>query len=391
MKIGIDGYEANIEKRVGIGHYAYQLLRHIQKLDKNNFYTIFLPSVPISDMPQESVNWRYVVGKPQNFWTIRQLPGLIKKNSVDMFFSPTHYAPWFINVPQIISIMDLSYLHYPEMFRKKDLLQLKYMGGQSIKKAQKILTISEFSKKEISNHYGYPEQDIVVTYPGVNKLQQSVAPTDPAFGGRIEGSDSTNLEIRDPSTSIHFVRNDRLRKYILFVGTIQPRKNIKRLIEAFELINASDTRLMIVGKKGWLYESLFEIMEKSPKRKSITWLDYVDDFELPRLYKNAICIVLPSLYEGFGIPVVEAMNYGCPVVVSNTTSLPEVAGAAGIYVDPLHVQSIAEGITKAIQLTKEEREAFIKKGKDQARKFTWEQCARKTIDVFNTLRHPDQA
>lgn len=353
MNIGIDGYEANTTQRVGIGQYAYQLLSQLYKSDNENNYTIFLPSSPLSDLPVENSQWRYVEGNLGSFWTISQLPFLIRKNPVDIFFSPTHYTPWFTPFPRFISVMDLSYLHYPEMFRVKDLIQLKYMGGLSIAQAKKIFTISEFSKHEIIKEYKRKDEDVIVTYPGFNvKLPMH--------------------------TSRKYVPNT---PYILFVGTIQPRKNIERLIKAFDELK-QDIDLLIVGKRGWLYEPIITAAKASKRAKNIKFLDFVTDVELTALYQNAVCLVLPSLYEGFGIPVAEAMQVGCPVVVSNTTSLPEVAGEAGIYVDPLNIGDIAEGLSKAIQLSQADRTKLILKGKEQIKKFNWETCAQKTIEVL---------
>ena len=168
MNIGIDGYEANTDKLVGIGQYAYQVIHYIYKLDATNNYVIFLPTPPLPKMPAPRTNWKYVVGKPGNLWTVRQLPQLIKNNPVDLFFSPTHYVPWFTSIPKVFSIMDLSYLHFPRLFNFKDYMQLKYMTLYSVKNAQKIFTISEFSKQEIVEYYKFSEKNIVVTYPGIN-------------------------------------------------------------------------------------------------------------------------------------------------------------------------------------------------------------------------------
>ena len=369
MKIGIDGYEANTEKRVGIGQYAFQLLQALYSLDTDNEYTIFTPNVPLSDLPQERKGWKYIAGKPGPFWTIWQLPGLIKNEKMQLFFSPTHYIPWFTALPRLAAFMDLSYLRYPEMFRPKDLLQLKYMGLFAMKRARKIFTISEFSKKEIVRYYKYPEADIVVTYPGISSNLKS------PFGS------AQGRQISNPNTKMkELVKN----KFILFVGTIQPRKNIIRLIAAFEMLN-KEIQLILVGKKGWLYGPILDRIKSSPKKNMIKFMDYVSAAELTRLYEQTTCLVLPSLYEGFGLPVLEAMNYGCPVVVSNSSSLPEVAGDAGIYVDPLNSDDIARGMTEALQLNPNERRNLVNKGKAQAKKFSWEKCAQKTIETFNAL------
>jgi glycosyltransferase involved in cell wall biosynthesis len=285
---------------------------------------------------------------------------LIQKTQLDLFFSPTHYLPWFTKIPKILSIMDLSYLHYPQLFRKKDLLQLKYMGQYSIKRARKIITISEFTKQEINKQYGYPDTAITVTYPGLTASVQT---------------DQNDAQV--------LARYGITKPFILFVGTLQPRKNIERLVQAFNDI--TDVDLVIVGKKGWLFEPILQAIENSPKRASIHYLDYVPGEELPVLYKHAQVFTLPSLYEGFGIPVLEAMHYGCPVVVARSSSLPEVAGEAGIYIDPLSVTSLAEGLRRGVQLTEGARKELVSMGLAQSKKFTWENCARKTLAVFDAL------
>lgn len=359
MNIGIDGYEANTTNRVGIGQYAYQLLVQLSKLGTKNKYTIFLPTPAVADMPKENTHWKYVIGSSGSFWTIKQLPFLIRRQALDVFFSPTHYTPWFTTIPKAMSVMDLSYLHYPELFKKKDFIQLQYMGGFSIRNAQHIFTISEFSKKEILKNYHIPAEKITVTYPGHEHLSTHV----------IETSLSKKTG----------------ENYILFVGTLQPRKNVERLIEAYESTQ-TDHKLVIVGKRGWLYESILKKMQTSSKKDSIVYLEFVSDEELTVLYAKAAFLVLPSLYEGFGIPVLEAHTHSLPVVVSNTTSLPEVAGEAGIYVDPTNTSSIAEGITKALQLSESDRKKLAGEAKKQLAKFSWKKTAEQTLEVLENLK-----
>ncbi len=178
--------------------------------------------------------------------------------------------------------------------------------------------------------------------------------------------------------------------YILFVGTLQPRKNIERLIEAFSKIKNQELgiknlELVIIGKKGWLYEDILSAPKKFKIEDKVKFLDFVPDSDLSLFYQNAVCFVLPSLYEGFGLPVLEAMNFGCPVITSNVSSLPEVAGDAGILVNPGSVEEIAKSIEKILKMTDNERKEMIEKGYQQAKKFSWEKCARETLSVLEEL------
>ena len=184
----------------------------------------------------------------------------------------------------------------------------------------------------------------------------------------------------------------KYKNYILSVGTLQPRKNYTRLIEAFSLFlkankqKFSDLQLLIIGKKGWLYEDILAAPKKFGVGDRVKFLDFVPDSELPSFYQHALCFALPSLYEGFGLPVLEAMAYKCPVVVSNVSSLPEIAGEAGIYVDPASAESIAQGLLTAVrQRNLIQGKQRISTGLAQMKKFTWEKAARQTLDVLEKL------
>ena len=168
------------------------------------------------------------------------------------------------------------------------------------------------------------------------------------------------------------------------MGTIQPRKNIARLIEAFSKIK-NEIQLVIVGKKGWLYEEILETPKKLEIADRVKFLDFVTDEDLPIFYKNAMCFVLPSLYEGFGLPVLEAMQYGCPVITSNVSSLPEAGGDAALYVDPLNVDDIKKNLDLIIN-NSELRKKLIKKGYEQAARFSWEKTAKETLKVLTELK-----
>ena len=362
MNIGIDGYEANVSERVGVGQYAFEILTHLHPLTKNHQVTVFLPSAPRADMPKETSYWHYRVVGPKKFWTFIGLPLAIKRErpAIDVMFSPTHYIPRFTAVPRVMAIMDISYLKYPELFKTKDLYQLRHWTAFSVAHAAKIFTISEYSKSDIIKEYQVPRDRVVVTYPGL--------------------------------TMNKFTRVPSVRNYILSVGTLQPRKNYVRLIEAFSLFlkenkqKFSDLKLVIIGKKGWLYKDILAAPKHFGIEDRVKFLDFVSDAELPSWYKHALCFALPSLYEGFGLPVLEAMAYQCPVVVSNVSSLPEIAGKAGIYVDPEDAVSIAQGLLTAVrQRNLVQGRERITAGLARAKKFTWEKAARQTLDVLETL------
>ncbi len=366
MIIAVDGYEANVQNRVGIGRYAFEILTHLHEIVDVSRHSvrIYLPSPPFPDMPKAMAGWKYCVIGPRKFWTFIGFPKALfwDKPAANVIFSPTHYAPRFVHIPSVISIMDLSYLYFPEMFRVKDLHQLVHWSAYSIRHASKILTISESTKHAIMEAYKVPEHRIIVTYPGFTKLSM------------VEGDVIKKYQLPP--------------RYILSVGTIQPRKNYVRLMEAFVQVQKKnpDITLVIVGKKGWLYEEILAAPKKFGIEKNVIFLDFVPDSDLPALYKHALCFALPSLYEGFGLPVLEAMAYRTPVVVSNVSSLPEIAGKAGIYVDPQDVESIAKGLETAVaEREKKSGKERIAAGLIQVKKFTWEAAAKQTLEVLEEV------
>lgn len=365
MLIGIDGNEANVEKKVGIGEYAFELLKQFEQFGiKNSEFRIYLKNKPRDDMPKERSGWRYMVIGPKKFWTQFALPLnlFFCKGRPDIFFTPTHYAPRFSLVPTAVSVMDLSYVHFPHLFKRSDLYQLRNWTAYSVRNASVIFTISQASKNDIIKIYKVREDKVIVTYPGIKNQKSNMNEIKKKY--EIEGD------------------------YVLFVGTLQPRKNIVRLIEAFSRLK-NDIKLVVVGKKGWLYGDILEAPKKFNIENRVKFLDFVPDEDLPSFYKNAVCFVLPSLYEGFGLPVLEAMKYGCPVVTSNVSSLPEVGGDAALYVNPLDVNDIAKNIELIINNEKLRKE-LIEKGLMQVKKFSWEKTAKETLHALEGLMIKDK-
>jgi glycosyltransferase involved in cell wall biosynthesis len=180
------------------------------------------------------------------------------------------------------------------------------------------------------------------------------------------------------------------KDFVLFVGTLQPRKNIIRLIEAFSKLlkdkkyQESPLQLVIVGKKGWQYDEILDSPKKFGIDNKVKFLDFVPDEDLIMLYKNALCFAWPSLYEGFGLPILEAMKMGCPVITSNVSSMPEAGGDAALYVDPENVDDIAKKLSDVVSDPKL-RQDMVEKGKKQVQKFSWEKTARQTLQILEDV------
>lgn len=364
ITIGIDGNEANVEKKVGVSFYTLNLLRWFKKFaNKNLRFIIYLKNKPNNDLPLENNFFKYKI-IPGNFlWTQIFLPlNLYKNKNIDIFFSPAHYLPRFSPVKTVVTIHDLSFLYFPKDFLLKDLYQLKFWTKYSIKKANKIIAVSKTTKKDIIKNYHIPERKIEVIYNGFEKTST------------IKTKKFT-LKIQN-------------KPYILYVGTIQPRKNIDVLIEAFSKFKLlyPNNQLIIAGKKGWLYKDIFQKVINLGLEDSVFFTDYVSENQLIFLYKNAFCLVMPSLYEGFGLPILEAMNFDCPVISSYSSSLPEIAGDAAIYFDPKNPLDLVEKL-KLLKENLKLKKDLIKKGKNKIKEFSWKKTAEQTLNlIINTLK-----
>ena len=363
IKIGIDGNEANVSEKVGVSVYTFNILKYFSKIaSKEIQFVVFLKNQTQSNLPKENKYFKYNVVPGKFLWSQIFLPfALYFNKNIDVFFSPAHYLPRFCPVPQVVTIHDLAYLYFPDDFTKKDLWQLINWTNLSIKKATQIIAVSKTTKKDIVKNYQINENKISVVYNGFEKQDQ-------------------RSNIKNQSDSLKIKNKE---KFILFVGTIQPRKNLSVLIDAFSefALTNKDFKLIIVGKKGWLYNDIFEKVKIMKLKDKIIFAGHVDDNELVGYYKNAFCLVLPSLYEGFGIPVLEAMSYGCPVISSFTSALPEVGGDASLYFDPKNSGDLLEKL-RELKDNKELRKELILKGRQRIKNFSWEKCGRETLDVI---------
>lgn len=384
-KVWIDGYEANVPQRLGSSQVAFELLRNIEKYDRNNDYTVLLPSQPLGDLPKERSGFAYRILKPGKLWTRIALPMalFLSKIKPDVFFTPTHYIPRFApsQVKRVVTIFDLSYLHFPEMFQTKDLYQLTNWSKFSITNANHIVTISKSTKKDLIKNYSLSSDKITVVYPG--------------FDAKVFKPVKNLRQIRRIQNRYGIKGN-----YIIYIGTIQPRKNLVRLIEAFSRLHpegeqarhlpGAQLQLVVVGKttglgrQAWMFEDILNAPAKLGIENQVIFTGFVPTEELPYLISGAVAYVLPSLWEGFGIPVVESMACGTPAVVSNVSSLPEVVGKAGLLVDPYSVDQIEQAI-RTVVVDKKLRARLSKLSLAQASKFSWRKMAREVIRVLENV------
>lgn len=365
MNIGIDGNEANQKTRVGVGQYAYNLLQKLYLLDTENVYHIYLKEKPLKDFPKARKNWHYVVIGPKAFWTKIALPLhlVITNVKLDYFYSPGHYSPSPSPLPTIPTIHDIGYLQYPTQFTKKDFYQLVNWTQKSIKQATHIIAVSEFTKSELVNTYHLKPEIISVVYNGTNPPPK-ILPSDTK-------KVLSKFKINNP--------------YFLAVGTLKPNKNYPFLIKAFSkfLIKNPNYQLVIAGKKGWLFSDIEKIMAKNSLSSQVIFTDYITETEKWALYKSAEALVIPSTYEGFGIPAIESQKVGTPVIASHIPPLKEVLESSALFIDPYKIKSLSEAFEKILE--PKLRAKLISEGKKQSQKFTWKLSAKKLISIFNHL------
>ncbi len=271
------------------------------------------------------------------------------------------------NSKRAITIHDLTFIKYPnyvDSFVKHYEKRIK----QCLKWTDLVLTVSETSKKDIVEYLGVDPQRIYVT----------------PLASRYSPGYLSDKVIEKLETSTDF---DFSKPYLLFVSTIEPRKNITSIISAFNLLKQKhkiEHHLVLIGRKGWNYESIFAALENSPWSDRIHHLDYLSDELVALFYSKADAFIYPSYYEGFGLPVLEAMTLGTPVITSNTSSLPEVAGDAALFVDPNDPSSLAEAILRVLS-DSQLRDELISKGKERAKLYSWQNTAKETIKAYQSI------
>ena len=367
MRIAIDAHSVGTQL-AGNETYAVNLIEALAEVDQSNQYTLYVT--------RQSAIGRFANRWP-NFNVKRTVPHTplvripvtlsaeLRRNPVDVLHVQ-YTAPPLAPCPVVATIHDLSFEHLPETFNRRSRAQLRLTVRRTARKAAQILTLSEFSRRDIVDTYRIAPDRVSVTPAAA-----------PSHFKPIE--DETELrKIRE----IYGIERD----YILSVSSIQPRKNLIRLIEAYSCLRGLRPegklpQLVLVGKRGWLDNETFRAAQRHSANNDITFTGYVVEKDLPALYSGATCFVYPSFFEGFGLPVLEAMQCGAPVIAGNRTSIPEVVGKAGLLFDPFDTNSLVQALTRMLD-NSEYRAALRIQGLERAREFDWKQTARMTLQAY---------
>jgi glycosyltransferase involved in cell wall biosynthesis len=378
MHVGIDASRATRAQRTGTEGYSLNLLRALLTLDASLDYTLYFNTPPQPGLlPQRDNVQQRIISFPR-LWTHLRLSWEMLRRPPDVLFVPAHVLPLIRPRRCVVTIHDLGYHHEPDAHPPRQRMYLEWSTRYNAESATLIIADSEATKLDLMQVLDIAAAKIRVIYLGVDERFQPVRDAE-----RIAAT-KQGYGIAGP--------------YILYVGTLQPRKNLVRLLEAFgRVVSAVDTgyegmnpygkdavaplSLVLAGRKGWGYDAIFGAAREMELGERVIFTDYVKAEDLPALYSGAELFVLPSLYEGFGLPVLEAMACGAPVVASNVSSLPEIVGDAGLLAAPTDVADIARAMVRVLMDPARAAE-MRQRGFVQARRFTWEACARETLAVL---------
>jgi glycosyltransferase involved in cell wall biosynthesis len=346
MQIAIDAHHLG-QRRTGSETYVYKLVRHLALLEPNgDRYVVYLnprqsvegvksnPCFQTRAIPTWAPPFRFGVYFPMQSW----------RKSFDVFHTQFSVPP-FLSARAVLTVFDLAFERFPEFFRPTIRMQMKLLVPWSCRRAEHVIAVSESSKRDLVEIYELDPSRITVTYEGPSEIY-----------GQMD-VEQAKMRLR----KAHGIKTP----FVLYVGNLDPRKNLSRLLEAFAQLKRNDRvahKLVIVGQKGWLYDGIFETVRNNSLDQEVLLTGYVPSADLPAFYSAASAMIYPSFYEGFGLPVVEAMACGTPVITSLGSSLEEIASGAAVLVDPYSISSIATAIKKvanSVDLQRDLREAGL--------------------------------
>jgi glycosyltransferase involved in cell wall biosynthesis len=365
--IGVDASRVTRPRRTGTENYSLRVLRELLAQDSRHAYRLYL-SQPLTDglLPIGPRTSTRLIRLPR-LWTQLGLSAEMLGSPPDVLFVPSHVLPLVNSSRSVVVVYDVGHRFFPRAHTIAEWLYVEWAIRRHVRTATRLITISEASKRDLVRLYGADPQRIAVAYPAVDERFQP----------------ASDEQIRDVRR-----RYDLADRYVLHLGTIKPRKNLPRLVRAFARANLpKDTQLALGGMTTFGGSAVERAIEETGLGERVRRLAYVPDEDLPALYSGAAGVAIVSLYEGFGMPALEALACGAPLVASNRGSLPEIVGDAGIIVDPLDVTSIGSGLERAVGDVRL-RDVLRQAGPRRAAGFDWASAARVTRQVLEQAYRP---
>lgn len=375
MRVGIQAFlwgQAGTYRQSGVSNYIRHLVRGLAGLSTTDEFLAYLPSADArSDLPPSS----HLQARPSPLplhrpalriaWEHSAFPLLLWRDRVDLLHATMNVAPWWVPCPTVVTVHDLAYMRYPHVHPWGRRVYLTLMTRLTLRRARAIVAVSQHTRQEIVDLLSVPPHRIHVLYEGVD------ADYAPLPAAAVEA----------------FRRRHSLpRRYLLYVGNLEPRKNLPHLIRAFSRVAAEEPELalVLVGAQGWGYDAIFAQITALGLAERVLFPGFVPREELPLWYNGAEAFCYPSFYEGFGLPPLEAMACGTPVVVSTASSLPEVVGEAGLQVAPDDEQGLAAALLRLVR-DADLRQELSGRGRERARRFSWQRMAQQTADLYRRL------
>lgn len=371
MRIGIDARLFTKQQYTGIARSVHEILKcWIEKYPEHEYYLFSRRPIYLEfELPS---NWHiidtpWIIDKGK-LWTMFQLPKLIRQLDLDVFWGTNYTLPRITSnkTKYYVTIYDLALFKFKDIGAKNNTVRVKLFSKNACKKANRIIAISEATADDIVDIFGISREKIVVSY----------------CGGLPTGYEKLDYDKSEDINSLLKFEED----YFLFISTIEPRKNIISIVKAFERFieqTGSDMKLVLAGHKGWNCDDIYAAIKTSKYSERIILPGFISENDKAYLLNNATAFVYPSLYEGFGIPILEAFAYKIPVLTTNISSMPEVGGEAAWYIDdPLDVNALSELMVKASILSETDKQQLQEKMRSQLKKFSWEKNANEMMRIF---------
>lgn len=375
MRIGIDA--TAVTNRSGTGYYTQKLIEFLGRAESENRYVIFCPSgyaahlehAAMFDYPNFHVIELGTSGPASiSLWRQFALPRQVKKLGIDLFHFPSFIASLRIDIPSVVTVHDLCFALFPEAFSILHRPYYRFIIPRSVRRCDGVIADSESTRNDILKHFKTANGGVRTIHLGVDPVRFYPV-----------SDEAERARMRE--------RYSLPENFILYVGTLEPRKNIPRLVRAFAygvVSKGLPHHLVIAGRRGWMFDEIFREVRSLDLGGRVHFLGFVEASELSALYSMARALAYPSLYEGFGLPCLEAMSCGAPVITSNRSSLPELVGDCGLIVDPTSVDSIA-GALNRICSDDELHRGLSERGTRRARRFSWLTTAKQTLEVYDRV------